>query len=65
MPIAGALIIAAGLLPKPAVPPSPGAIRLDSATFGVLLLVVIGILGALLFFPALALGPLTEQLAAH
>jgi len=60
VPLIGALLIAAGLLTKTAVPPSAGAIRLDSATFGVLLLVVIGILGALLFFPALTLGPLAE-----
>ncbi len=60
VPIIGALIIAAGLLVKPATPPSLGGIRLESFTFGVLLLLVIGILGALLFFPALTLGPLAE-----
>ncbi|MFD1468050.1 potassium-transporting ATPase subunit KdpA [Hymenobacter caeli] len=60
VPIVGALIIAAGLLAKNPTPPSLGGIRLESATFAVLLLVVIGVLGALLFFPALTLGPLAE-----
>lgn len=63
VPIIGALMLAAGLLAKSPTPLSVGGIRLESFTFAVLLLVVIGILGALLFFPALALGPLTEHLA--
>jgi K+-transporting ATPase ATPase A chain len=54
------LFIAARLQAKAYTAPGAGVIRLDSPTFGVLLLVVIGILGALLFFPALTLGPLAE-----
>ncbi len=60
VPLLGALFIAARLQAKAYTEPGAGAIRLDSLTFGVLLLVVIGILGALLFFPALTLGPLAE-----
>ncbi|GAB3635066.1 potassium-transporting ATPase subunit KdpA [Hymenobacter arcticus] len=61
VPLLGALFIASRLQAKPYTEPGAGAIRLDSLTFGVLLLVVIGILGALLFFPALTLGPLAEH----
>lgn len=63
VPLLGAFFIAARLQAKPYTVPGAGAIRLDSVTFGVLLLVVIGILGALLFFPALTLGPLAEYFA--
>ncbi|AMJ67764.1 potassium-transporting ATPase subunit KdpA [Hymenobacter sp. PAMC 26628] len=63
VPIIGALVLGAGLRAKPYTPPSVGGIRLESFTFAVLLVVVIGILGALLFFPALALGPLAEFFA--
>ena len=63
VPLLGAFFIAARLQAKAYTEPGVGAIRLDSFTFGVLLLVVIGILGALLFFPALTLGPLAEYFA--
>ncbi|MBC8082425.1 MAG: potassium-transporting ATPase subunit A [Hymenobacter sp.] len=63
VPIIGSLIIAARLMQKSYTPSSIGGIQLESTTFGVLLLVVIGILGALLFFPALTLGPLAEYFA--
>ncbi len=63
VPLLGAFFIAARLQAKVHTEPGAGAIRLDSVTFGVLLLVVIGILGALLFFPALTLGPLAEYFA--
>lgn len=65
VPIIGGLMLAAGLLAKSHVPPSVGGIRLESFTFALLLLVVIGILGALLFFPALTLGPLAEFFAGR
>jgi K+-transporting ATPase ATPase A chain len=38
-----------------------GTLRDDTATFGFLLLGTIVIIGALLFFPAAALGPLAEH----
>lgn len=63
VPLLGAFFIAARLQTKTYTEPGVGAIRLDSPTFAVLLLVVIGILGALLFFPALTLGPLAEYFA--
>lgn len=65
VPIIGAIIIGAQLMRKFYTPPSVGGIKLESFTFGVLLLVVIGILGALLFFPALTLGPLAEYFGNH
>ncbi|WP_310390875.1 potassium-transporting ATPase subunit KdpA [Hymenobacter sp.] len=65
VPIIGTLVLAAGLLAKSYTPPSLGGIRLESFTFAVLLLVVIGILGALLFFPALTLGPLAEYFSGQ
>jgi K+-transporting ATPase ATPase A chain len=65
VPMVGTLLIVSGLLPKPALPHSLGAIRLESVTFAALLLVVIAILGALLFFPALTLGPLAELLGGR
>ncbi|HEX8428168.1 potassium-transporting ATPase subunit KdpA [Hymenobacter sp.] len=65
VPLLGALLIGAQLMQKPYTPPSIGGIQLESPTFGMLLLVVIGILGALLFFPALTLGPLAEYFAGR
>jgi K+-transporting ATPase ATPase A chain len=47
---------------KKVAPPSPGSFPTDSALFVVLLIAVILIVGALTFFPALALGPIVEHL---
>ncbi|HEY6171236.1 MAG TPA: potassium-transporting ATPase subunit KdpA [Candidatus Kapabacteria bacterium] len=63
IPIIGPLAIAGALANKRIVPESPGTLRTDSLMFGVVLLAVIAILGALLFFPALALGPIAEALS--
>ncbi|MDX1995508.1 MAG: potassium-transporting ATPase subunit KdpA [bacterium] len=46
-------------------PPSSGMLPTDGFTFGVVLIAVIFIVGALSFFPALALGPLVEQLRLY
>lgn len=58
-----AMIAAAGsLASKKAVPESVGTFRTDNVVFAVTLLFVIIIIGALTFFPALALGPIAEHL---
>ncbi len=54
------LAIAGSLAKKKAVPESAGTFPTDSATFTVLLIGVIVIVGALTFFPALSLGPIVE-----
>lgn len=57
-----ALAIAGSMVGKKVAPPSPGTFPSDSPLFGGLLIAVIVIVGALTFFPALALGPIVEQL---
>jgi K+-transporting ATPase ATPase A chain len=56
------LALAGNLAGKKSVPPSPGTFPVNSVLFGVLLVGVILILGALTFFPALSLGPILEHL---
>ena len=57
-----ALAIAGSLVGKKYTPPSVGTFPTDTALFGGLLIAVIMIVGALTFFPALALGPIVEHL---
>jgi potassium-transporting ATPase potassium-binding subunit len=57
-----ALAIAGSMVGKRVAPPSPGTFPTDSPLFVGLLIAVILIVGALTFFPALALGPIVEQL---
>lgn len=56
------LAVAGHLAGKKTSPPSPGTFPTHGATFGILLVAVIVIVGALTFFPALCLGPVAEQL---
>jgi potassium-transporting ATPase potassium-binding subunit len=56
-----ALAIAGSMVSKKVAPPSPGTFPTDSPLFVGLLIAVILIVGALTFFPALALGPIVEQ----
>jgi K+-transporting ATPase ATPase A chain len=58
-----ALAIAGSLAGKKIAPPSAGTFPTNGATFVVLLVSVVVIVGALTFFPALALGPIVEHLA--
>ncbi len=58
------LALAGSLAAKTPVPEGEGTFRTDSPIFGVLLTGVLLIVGGLTFFPALALGPIAEQLAA-
>jgi len=62
VPIAATLAMAGSLAGKKYVPPSLGTLPTDKAPFAVWLTMVILIVGALSFFPALALGPIAEYL---
>lgn len=62
LPIAAMLALAGSMGNKAAVPPTIGTFRTDNALFGIMLVSIIVIVGALTFFPVLALGPLAEQL---
>jgi K+-transporting ATPase ATPase A chain len=53
--------IAGSVSKKLPVPESSGTFRTDNASFAVLLIFIVLIVGGLTFFPALALGPLVEQ----
>lgn len=56
------LAIAGSLAAKKSSPPSPGTFPTHGATFGLLLVAVVIIVGALTFFPVLSLGPIVEHL---
>jgi K+-transporting ATPase ATPase A chain len=56
------LALAGNLASKKYVPPSLGTFPVTTATFSILLISVILIVGALTFFPALSLGPVLEHL---
>jgi K+-transporting ATPase ATPase A chain len=55
------LAMAGSLARKSLVPVSAGTLATDSGTFAFLLAAVVLIIGALEYFPALALGPIVEQ----
>jgi len=54
--------IAGSLVAKPVIPESSGTLRTDTFAFGGVFVAVFVIVGALTFFPALALGPIGELL---
>jgi K+-transporting ATPase ATPase A chain len=56
------LAIAGSLARKKIVPAGPGTLPTDSPLFVALLVGVVVLVGALTFFPALALGPIVEHL---
>jgi K+-transporting ATPase ATPase A chain len=56
------LAIAGSLAAKRTVPAGPGTLPTHSPMFVLLLVCVVVVIGALSFFPALALGPIVEQL---
>jgi potassium-transporting ATPase potassium-binding subunit len=64
-PILFALAVAGALAGKRVSPAGLGTMRTDNATFVVLLIGVIVLVGALTFFPALLLGPLVQGLTGH
>ena len=61
-PIVASLAMAGSLAEKKYVPPSLGTLPTDKVPFGLWLALVILIIGALTFFPALSLGPIVEHL---
>jgi len=62
IPAVAVLAMAGSLAEKKYIPPSLGTLPTDRAPFITWLLLVILIVGALTFFPALALGPVVEYL---
>lgn len=62
IPLICMLALAGSMASKRAVPVTAGTFRTDKAIFGVMLLAIIIIVGALTFLPALVLGPIAEQL---
>lgn len=60
IPIIGPIAIAGSLASKKYIPESAGTLKVESPAFVAVLLSVIIIIAALSFFPALALGPLSE-----
>ncbi|HET9073930.1 MAG TPA: potassium-transporting ATPase subunit KdpA [Solirubrobacteraceae bacterium] len=64
-PILFVLAVAGALVSKRVAPVGLGTMRTDNATFVVLLIGIIVLVGALTFFPALLLGPLVQGLTGH
>ncbi|MRR05965.1 MAG: potassium-transporting ATPase subunit KdpA [Deltaproteobacteria bacterium] len=62
VPAVAVLAMAGSLAEKKYVPPSLGTLPTDKAPFALWLMLVILIVGALTFFPALSLGPIVEHL---
>ncbi len=62
LPIIAPIAMAAYLGAKKPAPFGPGTLRDDTATFGFLVFATVVIVGALLFLPVAALGPLAEHL---
>ncbi|NMM65778.1 potassium-transporting ATPase subunit KdpA [Clostridium sp. P21] len=56
------LAVAGSLASKKAVPVTYGTFRTDNAMFTITLVSIVLIIGALTFFPAIALGPIAEHL---
>jgi K+-transporting ATPase ATPase A chain len=56
------LAIAGSMARKKVSPPSAGTFPTTGATFSLLLIGVVAIVGALTFFPVLSLGPIVEHL---
>jgi K+-transporting ATPase ATPase A chain len=61
VPIIAPLALAASLARKKPTPFTSGTMRTDTVTFGFVLLGTVVLVGALLFLPALALGPVAEH----
>jgi K+-transporting ATPase ATPase A chain len=65
VPAIAALAMAGSLAKKKYIPPSIGTLPTHQLTFVLWLAVVILIVGALTFFPALSLGPIVEHMIMH
>src|SRR5580693_472896 len=64
-PILFALAVAGALAGKRVTPAGLGTMRTDNATFAILLIGVVILVGALTFFPALLLGTIVQGLTGH
>ncbi|MFO0877429.1 MAG: potassium-transporting ATPase subunit KdpA [Gemmataceae bacterium] len=62
VPIIAPIALAASLARKKPTPLTAGTLRTDSLTFGIVVVGTIVLVGALLFLPAAALGPVAEHL---
>ncbi len=60
LPIIGPIAIAGILANKKYTPESNGTLKVDTATFGIMVFAVIALVAALAFFPSLTLGPIAE-----
>ncbi|MBS1634123.1 MAG: potassium-transporting ATPase subunit A, partial [Bacteroidetes bacterium] len=65
LPIIGPVALAGLLAEKKFAPESSGTLKTDTSTFGLVIFVVIAIVAALSFFPALALGPIAEYFSLY
>lgn len=65
LPAAGVLAIAGSLAQKKRLAITSGTLSTTNATFVLLLIFVVLLIGALSFFPVLALGPVAEYLSAY
>ncbi len=65
LPIIGPVAIAGLLAEKKYIPEGDGTLKTDTATFGLMVFVVISIVAALAFFPVLALGPIAEYFSIY
>ena len=65
LPIVAVMALAGALVRKPATPPDAGSFPVSGGTFIVLLAGTVLIVGALTFFPALAVGPIVEHFLMH
>lgn len=62
VPMIGALALAGSLAPQVRIPESEGTLKTNNTMFVIFLLMVILVIGALGFLPALSLGPILEYL---
>ena len=65
LPIIGPIAIIGLLANKKYIPESPGTLRTDTLTFGIMTIAVIVIVTALSFFPPMALGPFAEYFSLY
>jgi K+-transporting ATPase ATPase A chain len=65
IPAVAILAMSGSLVKKKYIPPSVGTLPTDQIPFIIWLVIVVLIVGALTFFPALALGPVVEHLIMH
>ncbi|HEY9062222.1 MAG TPA: potassium-transporting ATPase subunit KdpA [Pseudobacteroides sp.] len=62
IPLTAMLALAGSMASKRAVPVTAGTFKTDKAIFGVMLVAIVIIVGALTFLPSLVLGPIAEHL---